>query len=316
MGENLLVLSENGVGLIDVFVELRLVVNELNETVEVALMHGEQHAGDLTVVEGQALEHGVEEVVADGGLGLSSGHGLEFFLGGQGEGAGGGGGSSGGGEGDDGAGLVRATEASGGGVGTRGAAAGVAGRGRAAAEELGRRVGHGGVEVLLHDLLRGDALRADAAGLVVAHDEGLGVAGDGVAGGVRDGLLRRVRGGEAHVAEAARRAVRVRGHSRGGDGAELGEVLFQNLVRDAVFERLDEQVRLHGLAARGAGERRRAFGLGLRATDEERRVFVELVLVHLCYGLDCVVVVSKVDESVATDGGGCGRGGGRGSGGV
>lgn len=298
-------------GLLDVLVELSAVVDELNETVEIILVHREEHTSDLTVVLGHSLEHGVEEVVTDGGLGLMGLHGLELILGGQSEDTSGGG--DGGSSGHDGDGLVDS-----GATGTHGTtsvvgSAGVVGTrsGSARARVELRRIGtHGreGVHLLLDDLLGGNALRTDGARLVVADNQGLGEAGNGVTSGISDGLLSSLSGGEADISESTRLTSVISSDASRGDGTELGEVLLQNIISNAILQRLDEQVRLNGLAASSAGQRSSALRTSLGTSNKESGVVVQLVLVHLSNGLNSIVVVGEVDETIAaSDGSRSGR---------
>lgn len=293
-------------GLLDVLIELGAVVDEVNESVEVAGVHGEEHTGDLSVVLGHGLEHGVEEVVSDGGLGVGGLHLLEVFLGGESENAGGGG--DGGSSGHDGDGLVDSGAAghTGAGVVRSTGIVGAGGTSASSGVEL-RRVGsHGGIRVhlLLNNLLGGNALRADGTGLVVADNQGLGVAGNGVTSSISDSLLGGLSSREADISEATGLARGISSNAGRGDGTELGEMLLQNIISNSILQGLHEQVGLHGLTTSSTGQRGSTLRASLGTSNEQGGVIIQLVLIHLSNGLNGIVVVGKVDETIRTSHGG------------
>lgn len=302
----LCLLVEDLVGLLDVLIELSAVVDELNETVEVRSVHGEEHTSDLTIVLGHGLKHGVEEVISNGGLGLVRGHSLKLVLGGKSEdtsGRGGRGGSS-----NDGRLLVDSGATGSHGTSVVGSASIVGARSTSGARsgvELRRISSHGvGEHLLLNNLLGSNALRADGTGLVVADNEGLGVAGNGVSSGISDGLLGSLGSREADISESTGLTSVISSNASRSDGTELGEMLLQNIISNSILQRLHEQVRLHGLTASSAGQRSSTLRTSLGTSNEQGSVVVQLVLVHLSNSLDGVVVVGEVDETVAAGDGG------------
>jgi len=205
------------VGLVDVSLEFRRVVNEINETLEVSGVHGEEHTSDLAVAVGVFGEHGVEEVVADGSLGLAGFHGREGLLGGEGSACDRGSlrgdiDGSGSGVGDLAVshvtGALRAARA-------RGTSGSV--RSTGTARTTGALVhgatlvvvgeGHGRVQhllllMLLHGLLRRDAGHTNVTWLEERDVQGLGEALDGVVGRIGNRLLRRIGRRKADITEA------------------------------------------------------------------------------------------------------------------
>jgi len=227
-------LLEDLVSFSDVLLELSRVVDEVNETLEIIGVHGKKHTSDLSVEVGiLGSKHGVEEVVSDGSLSLSGGHGGKLGLGGKSKGrtgSGNGGGSNRGSSNGDvsdlsvlgevGRGLSATSPRSGSVVsGTRSTSASLS-HGTSSLVVVGhlRREEHG---VLLHGLLSRDTGTTDILGLEESYEQGLGEAGNSVGGGISDGLLGGLGGLEADESESTRGSVGIKSDGGRGDSSEL-----------------------------------------------------------------------------------------------